>query len=146
LTKKPRVYSKMDNRAQKRLQTVLGHMTDPENQYKQECAGTATSCSIRDKLGLKAGVITGTKIGALFKIARENHFAIASVNVTGTNTANAVLETARDVDSPIIIQLSNGGSAFFFVERELVTPDRKPLLLVRSQQPTISDRWLPIME
>jgi len=103
----------MDNRAQKRLQTVLGHMTDPENQYKQECAGTATSCSIRDKLGLKAGVITGTKIGALFKIARENHFAIPSVNVTGTNTANAVLETARDVDSPIIIQLSNGGSAFF---------------------------------
>ena len=35
------------------------------------------------------------------------------MNVTGTNTVNAVLETAREVNSPVIIQFSNGGAAFF---------------------------------
>ncbi len=36
-----------------------------------------------------------------------------AVNVIGTNSINAVLEVARDVNSPVIIQFSNGGAAFY---------------------------------
>src|SRR5690606_21054061 len=45
--------------------------------------------------------------------ANENNFALPAVNVVGTNTVNAVLETAKEVNSPVIIQFSNGGAAFF---------------------------------
>lgn len=60
-----------------------------------------------------AGVLTGSKVQELFAFAKEKGFAIPAVNVTGTDTVNAVLETARDVNSPVIIQLSNGGAAFY---------------------------------
>ncbi|MEF9950879.1 MAG: class II fructose-bisphosphate aldolase, partial [Mucinivorans sp.] len=60
-----------------------------------------------------AGVLTGNKVGELFAYAKEKGFAIPAVNVTGTDTVNAVLETAAAVNSPVIIQLSNGGAAFY---------------------------------
>ncbi len=59
------------------------------------------------------GVITGDEVQEILRIANENDFAIPAINVTGTNTINAVLETARDVNSPVIIQFSNGGAHFF---------------------------------
>src|SRR5690606_23335772 len=34
------------------------------------------------------------------------------VNVTGTNTMNAVMETAAELKAPVIIQFSNGGAQF----------------------------------
>lgn len=60
-----------------------------------------------------AGVITGKTVQELFAYAKEKGFAIPAVNVTGTNTINAVLETAASVNSPVIIQLSNGGASFY---------------------------------
>lgn len=60
-----------------------------------------------------AGVITGKTVQELFAYAKEKGFAIPAVNVTGTDTINSVLETARDVNSPVIIQLSNGGASFY---------------------------------
>lgn len=60
-----------------------------------------------------AGVLTGEKVGQLFAYAKEKGFAIPAVNVTGTDTINAVLETAATLNSPVIIQLSNGGAAFY---------------------------------
>ncbi|MFW5892317.1 MAG: class II fructose-bisphosphate aldolase [Bacteroidota bacterium] len=62
---------------------------------------------------IEPGLVTGEKVQELFKIARENQFALPAVNVTGTNTVNAVLETAKEVNSPVIIQFSNGGALFF---------------------------------
>ena len=59
------------------------------------------------------GVVTGDKVQELLAHAKANQFALPGVNVTGTNTVNAALETARDINSPIIIQFSNGGAAFF---------------------------------
>ncbi|HJE88242.1 class II fructose-bisphosphate aldolase, partial [Rikenella microfusus] len=59
-----------------------------------------------------AGVLTGDKVGQLFAYAKEKGFAIPAVNVTGTDTINAVLESAAAVNSPVIIQISNGGAAF----------------------------------
>ncbi len=60
-----------------------------------------------------AGVLTGEKVGQLFAYAKEKGFAIPAVNVTGTDTINAVMETAAALNSPVIIQLSNGGAAFY---------------------------------
>lgn len=61
----------------------------------------------------RTGVISGQEVQDLFKYANDNNFALPAVNVTGTNTVNAVLETARAVNSPVIIQFSNGGASFF---------------------------------
>ncbi|PVG00942.1 fructose-bisphosphate aldolase [Serendipita vermifera] len=60
-----------------------------------------------------AGVLTGEQTRKLFEYAREHQFAIPAVNVTSSSTANAVLEAARDIKSPIIIQASQGGSAYY---------------------------------
>ncbi|TFK66648.1 hypothetical protein BDN72DRAFT_961595 [Pluteus cervinus] len=60
-----------------------------------------------------AGVLTGDNVRKLFDWAKENQFAIPAINVTSSSTANAVLEAARDIKSPIIIQVSQGGSAYY---------------------------------
>jgi fructose-bisphosphate aldolase class II len=61
----------------------------------------------------RAGVLFGDEITELYKYANDNDFAIPAVNVVGTNTVNAVLETARDLNSPVIIQFSAGGASFY---------------------------------
>ena len=60
----------------------------------------------------KAGVLFGEELKALYNDAKENQFALPAVNATGTNTINAVLETAAKVNSPVIVQFSNGGAQF----------------------------------
>jgi fructose-bisphosphate aldolase class II len=60
----------------------------------------------------KAGVLHGEELEALYKDAKENEFAIPAVNVIGSDTINAALEAAAKVNSPIIIQFSNGGAQF----------------------------------
>lgn len=65
------------------------------------------------KTRFRAGVLHGDEVTALFNYANENNFAIPAVNVVGTNTVNAVLETARELNSPVIVQFSNGGAGFF---------------------------------
>jgi fructose-bisphosphate aldolase, class II len=64
-------------------------------------------------LSLEPGVIFGDDVKTLFDYANINDFAIPAVNVVGTNSVNAVLETARAVNSPVVIQFSNGGAHFF---------------------------------
>jgi fructose-bisphosphate aldolase class II len=61
----------------------------------------------------KPGVLTGDDVTNLLNDAKERGYALPAVNVIGTNSINAVLETARDVNSPVIIQFSNGGGAFY---------------------------------
>ncbi|WP_035564921.1 class II fructose-bisphosphate aldolase [Hymenobacter sp. IS2118] len=63
--------------------------------------------------GLRAGVLHGDEVQRLFQFAKANAFALPAVNVTGTNTVNAVLETAKAVNSPVMIQFSNGGAQFY---------------------------------
>ncbi|MGQ9846207.1 MAG: class II fructose-bisphosphate aldolase [Bacteroidales bacterium] len=62
---------------------------------------------------IKPGVVWGKDLMELFRIAKENGFAIPAVNVVGTNSVNAVLEAAKVVNSPVIIQFSNGGGQFY---------------------------------
>jgi fructose-bisphosphate aldolase class II len=59
------------------------------------------------------GVLHGDQVQELFEAAKKHQFALPAVNVTGTNTINGVMETAKAVNSPVIIQLSNGGAAFY---------------------------------
>ena len=61
---------------------------------------------------IKSGVATGEEVQAIFKLAKEKAFALPAVNVVGSNTINAVLETAKDLNAPVIIQFSNGGAQF----------------------------------
>lgn len=60
----------------------------------------------------RPGVLHGDEVTELLKYANDNNFAMPAVNVVGTNSINAVLETAREVNSPVIIQFSNGGASF----------------------------------
>ncbi len=60
----------------------------------------------------RAGVLFGNELEALYNDAKDNQFALPAVNTIGTNTINAVLETAARVNSPVIIQFSNGGAQF----------------------------------
>ncbi len=62
---------------------------------------------------VKAGVLSGKDLQNLFHLAKKEKFAIPAVNVVGTNSINAALEAAKIVNSPIIIQFSNGGASFF---------------------------------
>jgi fructose-bisphosphate aldolase class II len=60
----------------------------------------------------KPGVLFGNELEALYNDAKENEFALPAVNCTGSNTINATLEAAAKVNSPVIIQFSNGGAQF----------------------------------
>lgn len=59
------------------------------------------------------GVVSGDKVQEIFEAAKKHQFALPAVNVIGTSTINGVLECAKQVNSPVIIQLSNGGAIFY---------------------------------
>jgi fructose-bisphosphate aldolase class II len=61
---------------------------------------------------IKPGVATGDEVQQIFKLAKEKSFALPAVNVVGSNSINTVLETAKELNSPVIIQFSNGGAQF----------------------------------
>jgi len=58
------------------------------------------------------GVLFGDEVTELLNYANQENFALPAVNVIGSSSINAVLETAKAVNSPVIIQFSNGGAAF----------------------------------
>lgn len=61
---------------------------------------------------IKPGVATGREVQEIFKLAKEKGFALPAVNVIGSNSINGVLETAKALNAPVIIQFSNGGAQF----------------------------------
>ncbi len=60
----------------------------------------------------RAGVLHGKELEDLYNDAKDNNFALPAVNVVGSDSINAVLETAAKVNSPVMIQFSNGGAQF----------------------------------
>ncbi len=64
-------------------------------------------------LSSQKGVLHGDALQELFEIAKKHQFALPAVNVTGTDTVNGVLEAAKAVNSPVIVQFSNGGGQFY---------------------------------
>lgn len=73
---------------------------------------------------IKPGVASGKAVQEIFEYAKANKFALPAVNVVGTDSVNAVLETAASVNAPVIIQFSNGG-AHFFAGKGLSNEDEK---------------------
>jgi fructose-bisphosphate aldolase, class II len=74
---------------------------------------TAASAPTRVSSIAHPGVVTGDAVTEIFRIAKAEGFALPAVNVVNSNSVNAVLEAAAAVNSPIIIQFSNGGGTFF---------------------------------
>ena len=62
---------------------------------------------------VKPGIVTGDDVTKLLNYAKENNFALPAVNVVNSGSVNAVLEAAKAVNSPVIVQFSNGGATFF---------------------------------
>ena len=60
----------------------------------------------------RPGVLHGDEVTELFNYADAHDFALPAVNVIGTHSINAVMETARDLNAPVIIQFSHSGAAF----------------------------------
>ena len=65
-----------------------------------------------DSNGLPTGVLTGDQVQQTFALAKKEGFALPAANCIGTNSMNAVMETAASLGAPAIIQFSNGGGAF----------------------------------
>ncbi len=61
---------------------------------------------------IKPGVATGNEVQEIFKLAKSKEFALPAVNVISSSSINAVLETAKELNAPVIIQFSNGGAVF----------------------------------
>jgi fructose-bisphosphate aldolase class II len=61
---------------------------------------------------IKPGVATGDQVQEIFNLAKQKQFALPAVNVIGSSSINAVLETAKELNSPVIIQFSNGGAIY----------------------------------
>lgn len=61
----------------------------------------------------KPGLVYGSALTDLYQYAKESQFALPAVNVIGTDSVNAVLESAKAMNSPVIIQFSNGGGQFY---------------------------------
>lgn len=76
----------------------------------------------------KPGIVYGSALDELYHHAKESKFALPAVNVVGTNSVNAVLETAKAVNSPVIIQFSNGGGQFY-AGKSLKLPNDKAAAL-----------------
>ena len=61
---------------------------------------------------IKPGVATGNEVQEIFQYAKTNGFALPAVNVIGSSSLNSVMETAAELNAPVIIQFSNGGAQF----------------------------------
>jgi len=62
---------------------------------------------------VKPGVLFGEDVQKVYDYAKQEGFAIPAVNVVGTDSVNAILEAAAKVNSPVIIQFSNGGASYY---------------------------------
>ncbi len=59
-----------------------------------------------------AGVASGDTVQEIFQLAKAKNFALPAVNVVGSSSINAVMETSAELNAPVIIQFSNGGGQF----------------------------------
>ena len=61
----------------------------------------------------RTGVLFGEEVNDVYADAKANGYALPAVNVVSTSTVNSVMETATQLNSPVIIQLSFGGGHFY---------------------------------
>ena len=61
---------------------------------------------------VKPGVVTGADVQFIFEEAKAKQFAMPAINVVGSSSVNAIMEVAKQVNAPVMIQFSNGGAVF----------------------------------
>ena len=83
-------------------------------------------------------------VQAIFDDALENNYALPAVNVVGTNSVNAVIETAAELNSPVMVQFSNGGG-IFYAGKSLSNEGSKLRLLDRFRVLCMFMLWLRLM-
>ena len=71
------------------------------------------ACDLPDFPKDLKGVLDGNQVRTLFNYAQAKGFAIPAINCTSSSTVNVVLEAARDTHNPVVIQVSQGGAAFY---------------------------------
>lgn len=95
------------------------------------------------------GVATGSAVSEIFRIAKQEGFAIPAVNCVGSDSMNAVMEASRDVNSPAIIQLSNGGGIFVAgkgLKTDKARPDVLGSIAAAKHVHTMAEYWgVPII-
>ncbi len=64
------------------------------------------------RMKVKPGIATGNQVQEIFSYCKETQCALPAVNVIGSSTINAAMYAAKQANSPIIIQFSNGGALF----------------------------------
>ena len=62
---------------------------------------------------VKPGVVTGEDVQKNLCLCQSKQLRDPSSKLRGSDSVNAVLETAARVKAPVIIQFSNGGAAFY---------------------------------
>ena len=93
-----------------------------------------------------SGVLTGDAVQAVFNDAQDNEYALPAVNVVGTNSVNAVLETAAAVNSPVMIQFSNGGGIYSMPGKVCQMKVRLLLLPAQFREQSMFMLWPKAME
>ena len=93
---------------------------------------------------IKPGVATGKEVQEIFKLAKEKSFALPAVNVIGTNSINTVLETAKELNSPVIIQFSKEELSLMLGKAYLMKGKKQPLQVVLLER-NIFMKWLKLM-
>jgi len=76
----------------------------------------------------KSGVVTGKDFLAILDHAKANEYAIPAVNCTMGPVINACLEAAKNANSPMMVQFSNGGGIYNVGKGVANTPDQKPAI------------------
>ncbi|KAK0718906.1 hypothetical protein B0T21DRAFT_395872 [Apiosordaria backusii] len=96
------------------LQEDPGRIHNMANPHLAWCTVNDRTAVARgeEQQGLKPGVIYGNDVLNLFKYARGAGFTLPAI-VTSSSTVIASLETARDARAPTILQVSQGGAAYF---------------------------------
>jgi len=62
---------------------------------------------------VKSGVVEGNALSKVFEYCKKNNFAIPSVNVINNESINAILESASNSNSAIMIQINQENAKFF---------------------------------
>ncbi|MEI6055676.1 MAG: class II fructose-bisphosphate aldolase [Lentisphaerota bacterium] len=95
------------------------------------------------------GVATGSALSEIFRIAKQEGFAIPAVNCVGSDSMNAVMEAAKEVNSPAIIQLSNGGGIFVAgkaLKTDKIRPDVAGSIAAAQHVHAMAEYWgVPII-
>ncbi|KAH9819244.1 hypothetical protein DFH28DRAFT_958190 [Melampsora americana] len=88
-------------------------------------------------------IVTGKNLVTVLEYAKKNGFAIPAFNCTSSSTVIAALEGARESKAPVIIQVSQGGAAFFAgkgvkndVQQASIAGATAAAMFVRSIAPT----------